>query len=319
MLPGQPRHVLAMVLHGAMTIELRAPGVAELSKVVDTLRGWQDDGAPRQLHPGDLGWAWRFGAEATATATRTWHRDGQVVAAGLLDGQDVLRLTIEPSAYRDEELAHHLAADLSLPERGVLGQGRVNLEAPVGALVRDLLAEAGWVTADPWTPLQRDLAKPVDDPGIRIAVVGPEHAEQRTAVQRASFDGSTFTVERWHAMATGSPYASARCLVGYDEQERPVSAVTVWSAGRGKPGLIEPLGVHHDHRGHGYGRAITVAASAALRDLGSSSAIVCTPSSNVGAVATYRSAGFQQQPEVHDLLRQAEQPAIPGNSVAGCC
>lgn len=67
--------------------------------------------------------------------------------------------------------------------------------------------------------------------------------------------------------------------------------------------MLEPLGVHRDHRRHGYGKAITVAAAAALRDLGSSTAIVCTESSNAGAVATYASAGFQQLPEVPDLHR----------------
>jgi ribosomal protein S18 acetylase RimI-like enzyme len=65
------------------------------------------------------------------------------------------------------------------------------------------------------------------------------------------------------------------------------------------------MGVHQDHRGHGYGRAISVAAAAALRTLGSSSAIVCTPSSNVGAVATYASAGFRPLPEVRDRYRDA--------------
>jgi ribosomal protein S18 acetylase RimI-like enzyme len=65
------------------------------------------------------------------------------------------------------------------------------------------------------------------------------------------------------------------------------------------------MGVHREHRGHGYGKAITVAAAAALQELGSSSAIVCTPSFNVGAVATYKSAGFQQLPEVRDRYRDA--------------
>jgi ribosomal protein S18 acetylase RimI-like enzyme len=84
-----------------------------------------------------------------------------------------------------------------------------------------------------------------------------------------------------------------------------VAAITVWSAGEGKPGLVEPMGVHRNHHGHGYGRAITVAGAAALQDLGSSSAVVCTKSSNVGGVATYKSAGFQQLPEVRDLYRDA--------------
>ena len=90
-------------------------------------------------------------------------------------------------------------------------------------------------------------------------------------------------------------------MVAYDNA---VAAVTVWSGGPGRPGLLEPMGVHRDHRGHGYGTAITVAAAAAL-DMGSSSAIVCTPSSNVGAVATYASSGFNRSPDVTDFRKQA--------------
>ena len=95
-------------------------------------------------------------------------------------------------------------------------------------------------------------------------------------MQRAAFPNSTFTVERWHMMAASSPYQRARCLVGYDSNDAAVAAVTVWSAGPGRPGLLEPLGVHRDHRGHGYGTAISVAAAAALREMGASSATVCT-------------------------------------------
>src|SRR5215211_7205711 len=288
-----------------MAIVLAKPEVDGLSEAVGVLREWQYDGAPMQLHPGDLGWFWRFGAGATAAAVRTWSRDGQILAVGLLDGPKLLRLTMAPEAQRDEELAQQLVADVTRPERGVLIAGDVYVEAPVSALVQDLLFEDGWNTGDPWTPLRRDLTEPVMDPGLRIEVIGPEQAHVRAAVQRASFDGSTFTDERWHAMAAGLPYADARCLVAYDDQGNAVAAVTVWSAGPGKPGLLEPMGVHREYRGHGYGKAITVAAAGALQDLGSSSAIVCTPSLNVGAVATYKSAGFQERPEIRDRYRDA--------------
>ncbi|MBE1582784.1 GNAT family N-acetyltransferase [Nonomuraea angiospora] len=288
-----------------MTIVLGEPGVDGLSEVVGALREWQDDGAPMQLHPGDVGWFWRFGAEATAAAVRTWSRGGQILAVGLLDQPDLLRLTLAPDAQRDEELARQLVEDVTEPERGVLIEGKVNVEAPIHALVQDLLSKSGWKVDEPWTPLRRDLTEPVKDPGVRIEVVGPEQAHVRAAVQRASFDGSRFTEEHWHAMAAGLPYADARCLVAYDDQGDAVAAVTVWSAGPGKPGLLEPMGVHREHRGHGYGKAISVAAAAALQELGASSAIVCTPSSNVGAVATYRSAGFRQLPEVRDKYRDA--------------
>lgn len=288
-----------------MAIVLGGSGVDGLDEVVGVLRDWQYEGAPMQLHPGDLGWFRRFGAEATAAAVRTWSRDGRILAVGLLDGPDLLRLTTAPDVQRDEELAQRLVEDVTGPERGVLTAGKkVCVEAPVGARVQDLLCEDGWHTDEPWTPLRRDLTEPVGDPGVRIEVIGPEQVHVRTAVHRASFNSSTFTDERWHAVAAGLPYADARCLVAYDDQGDAVAAVTVWSAGRGKPGLLEPMGVHREHRGHGYGKAITVAAAAALKELGSSSAVVYTPSSNVGAVATCKSAGFQQLPEIRDLYRE---------------
>jgi GNAT superfamily N-acetyltransferase len=286
-----------------VAIRLSTPGVERLDEAVDALRSWQHDGAPRQLHPGDVGWFWRFGAPATAAAVRTWSRDGQVLAVGLLDGATLLRLTTAPEARLDDELAHRLVEDLTDPERGVLGPGTASVETPPGALVAELLSGIGWRPDEPWTPLRRDLSEPVADPGVRIEVVGPETAHARAVVHRASFERSVFTEDRWHAMAAGPPYADARCLLAYDEHGSAVAAVTVWSAGPGRPGLLEPMGVHREHRGHGYGTAITVAAASALRQLGSSSAIVCTPSSNVGGVATYVAAGFEARPEVRDLSR----------------
>ncbi|MER5972588.1 GNAT family N-acetyltransferase [Streptomyces sp. NPDC002055] len=286
-----------------MAMVLGNPGIDGLSEAVGVLREWQYDGAPMQLHPGDLGWFWQSGAEATAAAVRTWSRGGRILAVGLLDGPRLLRLTIAPDAQRDEELARQLAADVTAPERGVLPEGRVAIEAPMGALVQDFLFEDGWKADESWTPLRRDLTEPVREPGVRTEVVGPEQAHVFAAVHRAAFDGSRCTGERWHTMAAGLPYADARSLIAYDDRGNAVAAVTVWSAGPGRPGLLEPMGVHREHRRLGYGEAITVAAAAALQELGSSSALVCAPSANAGAVATYTSAGFQQGPEVRDQYR----------------
>lgn len=287
---------------GGMAIELRTPAMDELGEAVSVLREWQQD-TVMQLHPGDVGWFWRAGTEATAAAIRIWKRAGEVLAVGLLDGPRLLRMTIAPGAWRDEELARRLVPDVVEPNRGVLPQGKACLEAPMGALIQELLPEHGWSAGEPWTPLHRDLAGPVKDPGLRIELVGPELARVRAVLQRASFDGSPFSDEHWHAMACGLPYADARCLVGYDDEGDAVATVTVWSAGPGRPGLLEPMGVHREHRGRGHGKAISIAAAAALKELGSSSAMVCTPSTNTGAVATYRSAGFVRFPEVRDLCR----------------
>ncbi|MBU7598346.1 GNAT family N-acetyltransferase [Streptomyces sp. P38-E01] len=289
-----------------MTTVLSTPDIDGTARVLETLGAWQRDGDGVLLHPGDVGWFWRFGAQRTADALRVWRDGERLLAVGLLDGPDLLRATVAPELRQDEEFAVRMADDLADPERGALPAGPVYLEAPGDARLRKVLLERpGWHTDEPWTPFSRDLTEPVPEPGIRIEVVEEDGVGSRAAVQRAAFEKSTFDEERWRTMAAGPAYAHGRCLLGRDEQGAAVATVTVWSAGPGRPGVLEPMGVHRDHRGHGYGRAITLAAAAALRELGASSALVSTPSANVGGVATYRSAGFEALPPVPDLRRDA--------------
>jgi ribosomal protein S18 acetylase RimI-like enzyme len=276
-----------------------------LGAVVGALREWQADATPVQLHPGDLGWFWRFGADRTAAATRVWRRDGEIVAVGLLDEPEMIRFAIAPELHRDDELARRLVEDVSAPERGVLIDGKVWVDAPPGALVQDLLFKDGWNADDPWIPLRRGLGEPVPDPGLRVDVIGAEEAHERATVQRESFDGSTFTNDRWFTMADGIPYDDARCLVGRNQLGESVAAVTVWSAGEGKPGFLEPMGVHRMHRGRGYGEAIAVAAARALREMGASAAYTCVPAFNTGAIATYEAAGYVARPEIRAQYRDA--------------
>ena len=272
----------------AYVAPVTTPGVDGLPAALDALASWQADDAPLQLHPGDVGWAGRFGAEQSAAAVRLWDGD----ALGFLDEPHVLRLAL--ARHDDAALAVRIADDLPqvLPGRG-------QVEVPPSAL-RVLLQERGWTLHDPWTQLQHDLDDVAAQP-LRVAVVGADDIADRVAVQRAAFEGSTFTEDRWHLMAAGPAYREARCLVGRDASGAPVAAATVWSAGPGRPGLLEPLGVHRDHRGHGYGRDVALACAAALKEMGCSSARVCTPSTNTAAVAAYRAAGFRRLGEARDL------------------
>lgn len=110
-------------------------------------------------------------------------------------------------------------------------------------------------------------------------------------------------LNRWFAMTTGPFGAMCQPLLARNEHGVPVAVAAVWSAGEGRPGLLEPIGVHPDHRGKGYGKAITVAAVNALRDIGSSSALVCTQSAKTTAVASYVASGFTAEPAVRDMAR----------------
>jgi ribosomal protein S18 acetylase RimI-like enzyme len=285
------------------SVELNIPALGELSDIVTALRDWQADGSAMQLHPGDLGWNWQFGPEVLAAGLRTWRRNEKLLALGLLDSPALIRMAIAPGFDENVTLARQLLDDLSHPDRGVLPRGEIRVEVRFGELLRSLFLERGWVPDELWTPLQRDLTASIEECGLRVEVVTPALADVRVAVQRAAFANSTFSRERWNAMAAGVPYESAQCLIAYDGDDTAVAVATVWSAGPGKPGLLEPVGVHRDYRGRGYGTAISVAAAAALRALGSSYATLCTTSANVAAVATYESAGFQALAQVPDLRR----------------
>lgn len=179
-----------------------------------------------------------------------------------------------------------------------------------------LLGERGWQPAEPWIPFYRQLRGPVGEVGVRVATVDRDRAEHWLAVHWSAFRGTPFTpvarrrmVDGWRLLMAGPLAAQGRILAAFDAHHETVAAAAVWSAGPGRPGLLEPLGVHRDHRGKGYGVAMATAAASALREMGSSSAIVCTESSNLGAVATYAAAGFVAHPEVADLT--ADLPAVP--------
>lgn len=180
----------------------------------------------------------------------------------------------------------------------------MHVEAPADALLQDALADVGWGTDEPWQPLRRDLSDPVPDPALPLEEVTAANAPEWDAVLASAF-GRPQDTQRWSRLAEAPGYRQARSLLARDGSGTAVATITVWSAGPGRPGLVEPMAVHGEHRGRGFGRAITLAGAAALRELGSSTAVVCTPSSNVGAVATYASAGFARLPEVHDRRRDA--------------
>lgn len=279
------------------------PSVADLPDVVDAVASWQSDGLPIQVHPGDLGWYERFGAKALAAALRVWARGSDIVAVGFLDESELIRMAIAPAIADDVDVANYIADDFVDTLDDVLPTGSGVVEVRFGRALQRVLTDRGWLADDPWTPLHRDLSESISLSPLQIKVVGPELIEDRVMVQAAAFPGSSLTVDRWRHMASGYAYRNAECLVGYDGDGVAVAAATVWSAGRGRPGVLEPLGVHSDHRGRGHGISITLEAAAALRRMGCSSATVATPSSNAVAVATYKAAGFVTPGEVADFRR----------------
>lgn len=307
-----PCPVRIVVLTVAMRLKLRTPSGAELVRITDLMSTWQTDPWVGHLHPGDLGWRTLVGAEATAEDLRVWSVGARTVAVGLID-DGVLRLALDLAAADDDDAAAHLACTLEDSAQDLFSDGEWLVEARGATALRRLLIASGWTDDEPWSPLALDLSVtrlPLPTRTLRVERVGLEAAEDWTSVHWSAFQGTPFTGERrdrftsrWGTMLTGPLADRAQCLMGYDEQGQPVAVATVWSAGQGRPGLIEPMGVHRDHHGHGYGTAITVAGARALQLAGASSAVVAAEDSNPAALATYRAAGFRSLGTVRDLRR----------------
>ena len=279
------------------------PSAEDLSNIIDAVASWQREGLPVQVHPGDLGWYQRFGEDALASALRVWTHDGKTAAVGFLDESELIRMALSPDHAANATLAEAVVTDLGTSLSDLLPPGTGIVEARFGPALQHTLTEAGWTLDEPWTVLHRNLADPVPPTALRFEAVEADDVDDRISVEAAAFPGSSLTAERWNLMSAGRAYRQARCLVGYSAGGAAVAAATVWSAGRGRPGIIEPLGVHSDHRGHGYGRDIALGAASALRSMGASSITVATPSSNHAAVATYRAAGMGILGDVRDFRR----------------
>jgi GNAT superfamily N-acetyltransferase len=287
-----------------MSIVRTTPVPDALDTIVGVLSSWQRDAALVQLHPGDLGWAWRSGSSAVASSLRVWSEDDAIVAIGFFDGADVFRMTVSPARWSDESLARRLADDLFDPR---FSPGPLSLELPVETTLRATLARSGWTPGEAWTPLAHDPSAPTADapPALTIERVGAHVVSEFTALHRSAWGNARFDDESWQTMADGPAFRDALCLLGRDPTGAAVAGVTVWGAGAGRPAVLEPMGVHAEHRGRRYGTAICLVAAAAARKLGASTAWVCTPSALHSAVATYRSAGFVALPERLDLVRPA--------------
>lgn len=89
----------------AVTIVLSTPTADGVREAIAALREWQHDEAPMQLHPGDIGWNYRLGTAETAAVVRAWSRDGRILAVGMLDSPTLVRMTVAPDAFQDEDLA----------------------------------------------------------------------------------------------------------------------------------------------------------------------------------------------------------------------
>jgi GNAT superfamily N-acetyltransferase len=273
-----------------MTWELSTPSTTDIPELDDALKCWDGTfGTAAGFASGDLGWALRHGLEEAASLFRVVRSaDGTIGAIGYVEGPNALWLTIDPSRLLDRELAEAIA------DQAVAQEFHEVATAAAPAAIRRSLAARGYaIDPEAWVHLWKPLtdADIADVPGV-VATSTPDLIDQRIAVQRSAFAGSTFSLAKWQAMAEGPSFVPALDLVALDDRGTGVSIVTAWLPGPNACGMIEPMGTHADHQRKGHGLRVLRASFSELRKLGASGVRVYTPRGNNPAVATYQAAGF---------------------------
>lgn len=293
-----------------MYARMETPTIAELGSLYRTLSSWQHSSWAGQLHSGDLGWHSTVGPQRMAADLRVWARRRVPVAIGLIDGGEVLRMGFAPDVLDDYALACGIADDLMNCSCGIFAGDTVIVEARGAHALMRILQQRGWCDDAPWMPLvaSPNRSNATNDTGVYVQQAELDDASEWAAVHWSAFkeapcDTASFDLlcSRIKHIFDGLFAEHCKLLIARDDGGTAVAVACVWFAGDGRPGLIEPMGVHADYRGRGHGKAITLAAVEHLTSWGSSSAVVVAEVKNPGALAAYESAGFASLGEVCDL------------------
>jgi len=256
----------------------------DVGPLLRELAAWDAGGGPVPgLHVGDLGWSLRDPDEVFSV--HGWWDGEELLAVALCEGP-LARPRVARRRLADREVAEAVADTV-----GSLEGEQVWSEAASGSALRAVFIERGWVDDDdPWAGLHVDL-RSWDVPPVPAGEARSCLAD-RVEVQRAGFDTSTFTEEKWHRMAASSVYRPELDLVVRDEDGVAVATGTAWLGVAGGTAILEPISTHRDHRRAGHGTRLVHALASACRDQGAAGLNVWTPCRQVGAVPAYEAAGL---------------------------
>jgi ribosomal protein S18 acetylase RimI-like enzyme len=268
----------------------------------ENLALWRDKDPDLAQAPELVGYAWfepDTGVEFDLRADRSFDVS---LATEMLAWAETRRCQL-PDAYpRFIELTSmdQWAEEIRKPRAAQVADGRwlttIALERDQPRI--DFLEAHEFTATEHFAPdYRRDLNQPIASPqlaaGHRLRGVTDADLDERVAVHRAAWSGSSYDATRHRRIQESPGYDPQLDIVLETADGRFASYCIVWVDAVGV-GSFEPVGTRPEWRGQGVGREIILEGLRRLKAKGMHSARVSTAGFNAPAQRLYESCGFER-------------------------
>ena len=263
-------------------------------------RRWAVDDPRTQMHIGDFYWALRTTTDGDPLSdTRVWPRaDGSLAAFAWLDLPELGDAIVDPPA--DTSM---LDETLDWLEQQYRARARSQITVVVvdgDQLRTEALHLRGYKPGSGgntrlWQHLDFELAAPTLPAGFILGhVETADDMTRRAFVEGSSFNYEGVTADSWRLLTQRLPrYRSDLDLIAVAPDGTGASACTCWCDAATSSGEFEAVGTSKPYQRRGLGRAVITEGLRRLHQLGATTAVVQTQTTNAPAIALYQSCGFE--------------------------
>ena len=264
------------------------------------------------VHPGDVSWWLYYPPVGRNLFDQLYfwyepHQPDHLLGWALLGTEShYMDVFVQPE-LRETQQAWEMFAwvETTLSER-ILKTGGTNIRmmwiSERDGLMMDYLSSRGFrvAGADCYFTLQiKDIQHhPQTMPGFIAAdMVSVLDKEQRAAASYSAFGSSAdwdAYVQRYMRFTNSPVYDPHKDIVITTAEGRVAAFCNIWIDSVNRVGLFEPVGVHSDFQGQGFGKLVVKEGIMRMRSLGMEQAIVTTSEDNIPARKLYESVGFHQ-------------------------
>ncbi len=271
---------------------------------------WAEGRTRSYLHIGDFYWSLRpSGQFDPERDIRLWWTDRQLAAFAWFDGPTSGEVVVRPGT--SDQLENEAMSWLETKhDRSAPDEPFTICAIDDDAHRTTILTRRGYVQG---TVGAHRFHRRIESPGAIAllpdgfsvrSVSSDDDVSCRVFAQRTSFERSSATIDVWRALMRLPAYRPQLDLIAVAPDGSCAGGCTCWYDEENRAGEFEPVGTSRAYQRMGIGKAIVADGLRRLEAVGATQAIVQTNSTNVAAMALYRSCGFELAATQHDWTKK---------------